>query len=55
MAVEILCWVNFLPVTATKVHAGVEVQLQAFFSTRLVLSASLLVHLIHGVTVLGTH
>jgi len=50
MAVEILCWVNFFPVAATKAHAGVEVQLQAFFSTRLVWSTSLLVHHTPGVT-----
>jgi hypothetical protein len=50
MVVEIICWVNFFLVTATKAHAGVEVQLQAFCSTRLVWSASLLVHHIPGVT-----
>jgi hypothetical protein len=55
MAVEILRWVNFFPLTVTKSHAGVEVQLQAFFSTRLVWSASLLVHHTPAVTALGTH
>jgi hypothetical protein len=55
MVVEILCWVNFFLVTATKAHAGVEVQLQAFCSTRLVWSASLLVHHTTCVRATGNH
>lgn len=55
MAVEILWWVNFFRVTATKAQAGMEVERQAFFSTSLVWSASLLVHHTPGVTALGTH
>jgi len=55
MAVEILCWVNFFRVTATKAYAGMEVHRQTFFSTSLVWSGSLLVHHTPGVTALGTH
>ena len=55
MAVEILCWVNFFRVTATKAYAGMEVHRKTFFSTSLVWSGSLLVHHTPGVTALGTH